>query len=103
MTAEQPQPEAAAPARAWVLRRWDRSDETVTLHTDQTVGLAALATHVRGVWNTIAGRDGIPARPPTADRDTVELYYGPDRDARPDEGYNLYADVIRGPGHRQAE
>lgn len=32
------------------------------------------------------------------DATAVDLYYGPDRDNRPDEGYSLYAESVRGQG-----
>ncbi|GJF26541.1 hypothetical protein [Streptomyces sp. HO565] len=81
--------------RAWVLRRWDRLNEEVTLWSDEASALASLAQHVRGRWDTVAGTDGVPLRPPADDRTAVDVYYGPVED-RCDEDYTLRAyDVLR--------
>ncbi|MFE0847562.1 hypothetical protein [Streptomyces rochei] len=50
--------------RAWVLRRWDRRCEEVTLWSDEASALASLAQHVRTHWDNVAGTDGVPHRPP---------------------------------------
>ncbi|WP_037684702.1 hypothetical protein [Streptomyces aureocirculatus] len=80
--------------QAWVLRRRDRHEDVVTLHDDEDSALADLATYVRGVWDNLVGKEGVPEQPPTDDREAVRLYYGPERDSRPDEGYSLYAEDI---------
>ncbi|MEU0228225.1 hypothetical protein ABZ177_28300 [Streptomyces sp. NPDC006284] len=81
--------------RAWVLRRWDRLCEEVTLWSDEASALASLAQHVRSRWETVAGTDGVPHRPPADDRTAVDAYYGPVED-RGDEDYTLRAyDVLR--------
>lgn len=80
--------------RAWVLRRWDRHEDVVTLHGGEDSALADLATYVRGVWDNLVGEEGVPEQPPTDDREAVRLYYGIERDNQPDEGYNLYAEEI---------
>lgn len=82
--------------QAWVLRRWDRHEDVVTLHADEDSALADLAEYVRGVWDNLVGEESVPDQPPTDDREAVLLYYGPERDNFPDQGYNLYAE-----GHRQ--
>ncbi|MFE3230897.1 hypothetical protein ACFXKJ_02205, partial [Kitasatospora indigofera] len=69
-------------------------------HREHDPALADLATYVRGVWDNLVGEEGIPDQPPTDDREAVRLYYGPERDGRPDEGYDLYA--APGPRHRLA-
>ncbi|MET8983257.1 hypothetical protein ABZX85_47600 [Streptomyces sp. NPDC004539] len=79
---------------AWVLRRWDRHDDVVTLHVDEDSALAELAVYVREVWHNLVGKHEVPAQPPTDDRAAVRLYYGPDGDDRPDEGYDVYAEGI---------
>ncbi|MGC0407760.1 hypothetical protein RKD31_001003 [Streptomyces sp. SAI-163] len=80
--------------RAWVLRRWDRLSEEVTLWSDEASALASLAQH-RGRWDNVAGTDGVPLRPPADDRTAVDVYYGPVED-RCDEDYTLRAyDVLR--------
>ncbi|WP_406469834.1 hypothetical protein [Streptomyces sp. NBC_01615] len=86
------------PGQAWVLRRWDRHEDGIGLFTDEDSALAELARHVRGSWENLLGGDDVPDTPPTDDRTAVDLYYGPDRDNRPDEGYSLYADTISGRG-----
>ncbi|WP_053811053.1 MULTISPECIES: hypothetical protein [Streptomyces] len=80
--------------QAWVLRRWDRSQDQVTLHANEDSALSVLAQYVREAWDNLLGEEGVPDRPPADDRETVRLYYGPKRDWRPDEGYNLYAEEI---------
>ncbi|MEU0047278.1 hypothetical protein [Streptomyces werraensis] len=79
--------------RAWVLRRWDRHDDEVTLWADEASALAALAQHTRSSWDNVAGTDGVPYRPPADDQRAVDLYYGP-KGHRGDEGYTLYAEDI---------
>lgn len=81
--------------QAWVLRRWDRHENEMTLHVDKDSALADLAGYVRGVWDRLVGKEGIPDQPPTDDRAAVRLYYGPERNSGPDEGYNLYAEEIK--------
>ncbi|MGW7365412.1 hypothetical protein ACWGI8_18710 [Streptomyces sp. NPDC054841] len=78
---------------AWVLRRWDRHEDAVTLWTDEGSALASLAQHVRSSWDDVGGADGFPDRPPLDDRAAVDLYFGPKAE-RGDEGYSLYADGI---------
>ncbi|MEU6548620.1 hypothetical protein [Streptomyces sp. NPDC046859] len=80
--------------KAWVLRRWDRHEDVVTLHGDEHSALADLATYVRGVWNNLVGEEGVPEYPPTDDREAVRLDYGPERGNQPDEGYEVYAAEI---------
>ncbi|OIJ99020.1 hypothetical protein BIV25_10970 [Streptomyces sp. MUSC 14] len=87
-----------APGQVWVLRRWDRDGNGVGLFADAECALAELARHVRGGWAGLLGGDGVPADPSADDRTAVDLYYGPNRGNRPDEGYSLYADTIRGKG-----
>ncbi|MCC9710968.1 hypothetical protein E4N62_40505 [Streptomyces sp. MNU76] len=66
----------------------------MALHVDEDSALAELAEYVRGVWDNLVGEEGVPDQPPTDDRETVRLYYGPERDGRPDEGYDLHAEEI---------
>ncbi|MFJ5071273.1 hypothetical protein ACIQC7_33130 [Kitasatospora sp. NPDC088556] len=80
--------------QAWVLRRWDRHENEMTLHADEDSGLADLAEYIRGVWDNLVGEEGVPDQPPTNDREAVRLYYGSERNSRPDEGFNLYAEDI---------
>ncbi|MFD7661265.1 hypothetical protein [Streptomyces sp. NPDC059788] len=81
--------------QAWVLQRWDRNTNELTLYAYEDSALVALATYVRGVWDNLVGEEGVPDQPPTDDREAVRLYYGErDNQIRPDEGYELYAEDI---------
>ncbi|MFF7987836.1 hypothetical protein ACFZDK_53925 [Streptomyces sp. NPDC007901] len=82
------------PGQAWVLRRWDRHGDGIALFTDEDCALAELARHARGNWENLLGDDTAPDEPPSDDRAAVDLYYGPDRDNLPDEGYSLGAAAI---------
>ncbi|MFI1996737.1 GGDEF domain-containing protein [Actinoplanes sp. NPDC020271] len=84
---------SSAPA-VWVLRRWDRHDDVISLHADQDVAYAALAAHVRSSWADIGSDLGAPPEPPGDDRQAVALYYGSEGDSRPDEGFRIYPDQI---------
>ncbi|MDV9174236.1 hypothetical protein R6V09_29520 [Streptomyces sp. W16] len=87
------------PGQAWVLHRWDRHESAVIeLFADEDSALAELARHARGNWDNLLGDDDVPDEPPADDSTAVELYYGPDRDNLPDEGYSLYAETVRGRG-----
>ena len=88
------QPSAAQ--EVWVLRRWDRHTDEVTIHIDEDTALAALAEQTRSSWDTIAGLDGNPDEPPHDDREAVDLYYGTDGDERPDQGYSIYREQVAG-------
>ncbi|MGP4112958.1 hypothetical protein ACTWP5_18860 [Streptomyces sp. 4N509B] len=78
----------------WVLRRFDRHDDVVTLHADENAAYVDLAGYVDLAWDTVAGRDGVPDDPLSDAREAVRLYYGPDRDRLPDEGYDLFEQEI---------
>ncbi len=84
--------------QVWLLRRWDRHEDDVLLFADAGTALGELARHVRGSWANLLGDESIPDQPPADDRTAVDLYYGPERNNRPDEGYCLYPTVISGPG-----
>jgi hypothetical protein len=87
------------PGQAWVLHRWDRHESAVIeLFADEDLALGELALHARGNWDNLLGDDDVPDEPPADDATAVDLYYGPDRDNRPDEGYSLYAETVRGRG-----
>ncbi|MFB7763674.1 DUF5983 family protein [Streptomyces xiamenensis] len=81
--------------KAWLLRRWDRHEDTVHLFADDRSALADLAEYVRLSWDNIAGRDDASEHPPADNEEAVRIYYGPDRDGRPDEGYELYEEEIK--------
>ncbi|WP_199550146.1 hypothetical protein [Streptomyces sp. N35] len=87
--------------RVWMLRQWDRHGEDVTLWSDEASARAALAHEVRKSWDNVGGVEEVPFRPPTDDREAVDLYYGPDGCAHEDEGYSLHvADISRIDGER---
>lgn len=79
--------------RAWVLRRWDRHSDEVTLWSDEASALAELAQHVRSSWDNVAGTDGVPYHPPVDDQTAIDLYYGP-KEHRGEADYALYAEDI---------
>ncbi|CAM5650662.1 hypothetical protein GCM10010261_61900 [Streptomyces pilosus] len=79
--------------RAWVLRRWDRHSDEVTLWSDEASALAELAQHARSSWDNVADTDGVPRRPPVDDQTAIDLYHGP-KEHRGDEDYALYAEDI---------
>ncbi|WP_147339708.1 hypothetical protein [Actinomadura spongiicola] len=83
-----------SPQRAWVLRRWERHSDEVTLWADEDSALRALSEHARSSWDSIADRDDVPNQPPTDNRQAVDLYYSPEQE-RGEEGYTLYTDEIR--------
>ncbi|CAL9676296.1 hypothetical protein SUDANB176_07798 (plasmid) [Streptomyces sp. enrichment culture] len=91
--AVQEKPIRQVAGRAWVLRRWDRHGDEVTLWADEASALAALAQHARSHWDNVAGTKGIPYRPPADDRTAIDLYYGP-KEHRDDEDYTLSAEDI---------
>ncbi len=86
---------AAAAETVWVLRRWDRHDDVVTLHSTEDSALADLAEYVEQSWSNVATEDDVPDQPPSVAREAIQLYYGPDRDC-PDEGYCLYEEEVTG-------
>ncbi|MFE4309147.1 hypothetical protein ACFRR6_24220 [Streptomyces sp. NPDC056891] len=99
ITTRIPQETAAphtTPDKAWVLRRWDRHDDVVTLHTTQDAALTDLAEYVDLSWSNIAHQDDVPDQPPSDPREAVQFYYGEDRASRPDEGYNLHLETVSG-------
>lgn len=80
-------------ADVWVLRRWDRHHDEVTLWADEESAVSALADYVRRSWSNLHGQAGVTAEPPTDDREAVRMYYGPEGE-RGDEDYRLYLDSI---------
>ncbi|MFC8520482.1 hypothetical protein [Streptomyces sp. NPDC057257] len=84
------------PGQAWILRRWDRHEDGIDLFADEASALAQLARHARGSWDNLLGDESVPDKPPADDRTAVDLYYGPGRDHRPEQGYSLWAATISG-------
>ncbi|MFD3422080.1 hypothetical protein [Streptomyces decoyicus] len=94
-----PTPEMALGAiteTVWVLRRWDRHVDVVTLHSTEDSALADLAKYVDLSWSNVANQEGVPGQPPGDPREAVHLYYGPDGDSVPDEGYRLFEEEVTG-------
>ncbi|MEU6352168.1 hypothetical protein ABZ896_23015 [Streptomyces sp. NPDC047072] len=82
--------------QVWLLRMWTNHEDSTVPYATEDAALAELASHARSSWDNLYGEPGVPDQPPTDDRETVELYYGPDGDARPSEGYSLHAeDIVR--------
>ncbi|MFD6967148.1 hypothetical protein [Streptomyces sp. NPDC059949] len=80
--------------RVWLLRIWDRHNDSTAPYATEAAGLAALATHVRGSWENLYGQEDVPEHPPADDAEAVKLYYGADRNGRPDEGYRLFGEQV---------
>lgn len=80
--------------RVWLLRIWNRHHDSTAPYATEAAGLAELATHVRGNWENLYGQENVPEHPPADDAEAVELYYGADRDGRPDEGYELFGESV---------
>jgi hypothetical protein len=82
--------------QVWLLRMWSSHEDDTIPYSSEAAALAELARHARGNWDNLYGKPGVPEEPPADDAEAVELYYGPDRNARPSEGYGLYEeDVVR--------
>jgi hypothetical protein len=87
-----PGPEAPGPVTAWILRRDNGRDETVSLHGSRDRALATLAGETRSRWDNIAGYPGVPGNcDALADADVVQIYY-----QHPDglEYYSVYEEDI---------
>lgn len=80
--------------QVWMLRIWDRHEDTTAPYATEGAALAELASHVRGSWANVGGQDDVPDEPPADDAEAVDLYYGPDGDAVPDQGFDLYCEEI---------
>ncbi|MFF5027694.1 hypothetical protein ACN6AT_38980 (plasmid) [Streptomyces sp. JL4002] len=80
--------------QVWMLRIWTRHEDTTVPYATEGAALAELATHVRGSWANVGGQGDVPDEPPVDDAEAVDLYYGPDGDAVPDQGFELYCEEI---------
>lgn len=78
------------PSKVWILRRWDRSNEQVTLHESHEAGQAALAIWVRHNWDALGDESSTP---PQDDEQAIQLYYGP-QDERTDDDFRLYPEEV---------
>jgi hypothetical protein len=81
----------------WMLRIWNRHEDSTSPYATEATALAELADYVRGNWDNLFGEDGVPEQPPADDAEAVDCYYGPGRGDRPDEGYELFCEEIIGP------
>lgn len=73
----------------WVLRRWDRHDDVVSLWSSEAKAREYLARYVGDLWDNVAGEEGVPDVPPSDNQQTVDLYYGP-QDGWDEQGYGIY-------------
>ncbi|MGD1220642.1 hypothetical protein AB9Q10_19680 [Streptomyces krungchingensis] len=80
--------------QVWMLRIWTRHEDTTAPYATEGAALAELATHVRGSWANVGGQGGVPDEPPAYDAEAIDLYYGPDGNAVPDQGFELYCEEI---------
>ncbi|MFD8417233.1 hypothetical protein ACFV2Q_36765 [Streptomyces sp. NPDC059650] len=80
--------------RVWMLRIWTRHEDTTAPYATEGAALAELATHVRESWANVGGQGDVPDEPPTDDAEAIDLYYGPDGDAVPEQGFELYGEEI---------
>lgn len=80
--------------RVWMLRIWTRHEDTTAPYATEGAALAELATHVRESWDNVGGQGDVPDEPPADDAEAIDLYYGPDGDAVPEQGFELYCEEI---------
>ncbi|MGW7196148.1 hypothetical protein [Streptomyces chryseus] len=83
--------------QVWMLRFWTRHEETTAPYATKGAALAELATHVRASWDNVGGQGDVPDEPPADDAEAIDLYYGPDGDAVPHQGFDLYSEEIGRP------
>jgi hypothetical protein len=72
----------------WVLHRWSRHDEQITVHPDKESAIIELASYVNQSWDNLDDAD-VRHHPPTDAREMVERYYGSTREDRLEESYSL--------------
>ncbi|MFD3959282.1 MULTISPECIES: hypothetical protein [Streptomyces] len=80
--------------QVWMLRIWTRHEDTTAPYATEGAALAELAAHVRGSWDNVGGQGDVPDEPPAGDAEAIDLYYGPDGDAVPEQGFALYCEEI---------
>ncbi|MEV7465242.1 hypothetical protein AB0O20_01855 [Streptomyces kronopolitis] len=82
--------------KVWLLRMWSSHEDSTVPYSTEAAAYAELASYARGCWDNLYGEPGVPEHPPADDTEAVEFYYGSDGNARPNEGYELYAaEVVR--------
>ncbi|MCL3999167.1 hypothetical protein [Streptomyces lavenduligriseus] len=80
--------------QVWMLRIWTRHEDTTAPYATKGAALAELAAHVRSSWDNVCGQGDVPDEPPADDAEAIDLYYGPDGNGRPEEGFELYPGEI---------
>ncbi|MFB7998888.1 hypothetical protein ACFC4G_39440 [Streptomyces sp. NPDC056002] len=85
--------------QVWMLRIWTRHEDSTAPYATRGAALDELATHVRSNWANVGGQGDVPDEPPANDVEAIDLYYGADGDAVPDQGFELYSEEIGRP-HR---
>lgn len=83
--------------QVWMLRIFTRHEDTTAPYATEGAALAGLASHVRDSWDNVGGRGDVPDEPPADDAEAIDLYYGPDGNAVPDQGFELYSETIGRP------
>lgn len=81
--------------QVWLLRRWDRHVDEVSVWTDEGSALEELGRHVRGNWQSYAGQGGMPQEAPDDDGAAVRLYFAA---SGGEEGYSVYEETPTGTG-----
>jgi hypothetical protein len=85
---------APPPAAVWVLQHDDGHGEELSVHASYEHGLAALAQTVRGRWDNVADRPGVPATcADLSDAEAVEMYF---RQRETIECYWLLEEDVKG-------
>ncbi len=85
--------------QVWMLRIWTRHEDFTAPYATEGAALAELATHVRSNWANVGGQGDVPDESPANDAEAIDLYYGTDGNAVPDQGFELYSEEIGRP-HR---
>ncbi|MGY4963694.1 hypothetical protein [Streptomyces sp. 900105245] len=80
--------------QVWMLRIRTRHEDTTAPYATEGAARAELATHVRGSWANVGGQGDVPDEPPADDAEAIDLYYGPDGNAVPEQGFELYREEI---------
>ncbi|WP_328373010.1 hypothetical protein OG800_49505 (plasmid) [Streptomyces sp. NBC_00445] len=80
--------------QVWLLRMWNSHEDDTIPYATKAAALAELASHARESWDNLYDQPGVPEQPPADDAEAVELYYGPDGNARPSEGFELYEEEV---------
>ncbi|MEU2769890.1 hypothetical protein ABZ628_24500 [Streptomyces diastaticus] len=83
--------------QVWMLRFWSRHEDTTAPYATKGAALAELAAHVRSSWANVGGQGDVPDEPPADDAEAIDLYYGTDGDAVPDQGFDLYPEELGRP------